>query len=87
MKIEEINYIKEKVKRFIRNDREQLFFYNSACNVWAPHSGTRAATALQILLSKEDIQLSATEAKAVVNELLYDYTFKIPLPEPPKDYM
>ena len=25
--------------------------------------------------------------KAVVNELLYDYTFKIPLPEPPKDYI
>lgn len=87
MKIEEINYIKEKVKRFIRNDREQLFFYNSMCNVWTPHSGTRAATTLQILLSKEDIQLSATEAKAVVNELLYDYTFKIPLPEPPKDYI
>lgn len=87
MKIEEINCIKEKVRLFIRRDNEQLFFYNSACNVWAPHSGTRAATALQILLSKENIQLSATEAKAVVNELLYDYTFKIPLPEPPKDYI
>lgn len=63
MQIEKINYIKEKVRRFIRNDREQLFFYNSMCNVWTPHSGTRAATALQILLSKEDIQLSVTEAK------------------------
>ena len=79
----DLNDIKTRVKPFIRNDRERLFFYNKEHNVWIPHTKDGSARNLNKLLAAADTQLSASEAKTVINDILCDPEFERSLPAPP----
>lgn len=81
----DLNEIKARVKPFIRNDGERLFFYDPKDNIWIPNTRDGAARSLNKLLAAADTQLAASEAKAVINDILCDPAFERPLPAPPCD--
>lgn len=81
----DLNDIKTRVKPFIRNDGERLFFYDPKDNIWIPNTRDGAARSLNKLLAAADTQLAASEAKAVINDILCDPEFERPLPAPPCD--
>jgi len=78
-----LNEIKTYAKPFIRNDGEQLFFYNPKDNIWIPNTRDGATRSLNKLLASTNTQLAASEAKAVISDILCDPEFERPLPTPP----